>query len=124
MNTQWTDVYDDVKEFEYGGKKFKALIDVSITDDDHPVDVDFEPAELKAYLARFESGELLNVVVRVVASWNGIKGEDYLGACHLKAGSEDDVRQTVEDHGMVAQALDNLSREVFDRLEQLKPLTK
>lgn len=77
--------------------------------------------ENKAYLERFESGEVLSTLISVKVSLNGfscVTGSDYLGACHVSSRDlKDDVLTTVEDHGMVQVAETELK-------ESIKSLTK
>ena len=85
---------------------------IKVYEEFEPVDVAFGDDKLDAeYIARFESGELINVIIIVdVLSKSGlVKGSDILGACHIRADHfEEDVNNTVLEHDMGKQAYDEL----------------
>lgn len=80
-------------------------------------DFDFGSEEENAkYLARFESGELTMITIRVkVQSPDSIwEGVDSLGHCHVKTGPEfkSDVMSLITDHRMIGQATDEMVSEI------------
>ncbi len=75
----------------------------------------------EAYYRRFDDGDLINLVVRVVATWQDAEGSDYLGGCHVVASKlGDEVLSTAEDHGMRMEALKQLQERVVSRAKLYK----
>jgi hypothetical protein len=58
--------------------------------------------------------------VRVIASWEDFKGDDYLGACSYK--SEDDFKAGGYYEDMKAQALEDLNEEIFRNYHSIMKL--
>jgi hypothetical protein len=88
---------------------------VTKEDDTDPAgNFDFGDADENAkYLARFESGEFLVAWIRVEASYLGVKGSDSLGACHMKASDiEGETDDTIDSHGMIENAIKQLTDEL------------
>jgi hypothetical protein len=84
-------------------------------------DFDFGSAkENKAYLKRFHDGELECVLIRVQAHFEGLTGDDYLGMCHIRAGSVDDLMQCVCEHAMEFHAREDLERQIIKIADALK----
>jgi hypothetical protein len=76
-------------------------------------DFDFGSEEAnKEYLQRFIDGELACVLIRVSAHLGGLVGTDYLGMCHVRDGSVDDLMQAVCTHNMEFVALRELESSV------------
>lgn len=77
-------------------------------------DFDFgSDSENKAYLKRFESGELINVSIEVaIYDKSGeLEGIDNLGCCHVTSSNlENDILEIVKDHAMIETAHDELKR--------------
>lgn len=100
----------------------EVLIVIEVEEDDiHPKDdFDFGNAEDNAeYLQRFERGELFIGVISVKAYALGFEASDYLGACHLHCNNmfnskpfEDDVNNTISEHGMIDTAIEALKLEL------------
>lgn len=112
MSTQWQIIDEFDRTITVAGREFTARVEITVADDDtDPADgFDFgSETENAAYLARFESGELANVCIRVRAMWNGLEGVDRLGACHVKAGNDAECLSLAADHSMIELALEDLA---------------
>jgi hypothetical protein len=72
-------------------------------------------------LARFQSGELLNVFIKVTASALGENGYDYLGQCFIRSSHiDDDIANIVAEHDMKNQACLELKNNVLLAYKTLK----
>lgn len=85
-------------------------------------DFDFgDEIENAKYLKRFESGELMCIVIRVEAYAEGEQGTDYLGMCHVKASNlESDVRNIIAEHDMKHNACVELRDNILSRAQTMK----
>ncbi len=105
-------LYTETMPLAVNGRTLDATVRVyTETDQDGPEGgFDFGDAKANAdYLARFERGTLQNILIKVEVSALGLDADDYLGACHVRTRYFDkDVRDTVRDHGMIAEAADTL----------------
>jgi len=103
--------------FQLNGRNLLAEITVDVSDEQEPVDVAYETEEEnREYIARFDSDELANVCITVTARHVGsnVKASDSLGACHVRTRYfEEDVEETIESHGMVAEALSALEADMW-----------
>jgi len=102
-----------------GGRVLLCTVSISVAEEEELVEgsVSFGDADAEAeYYARFESGELLNLCVRVLAAWQDSDGSDFLGGCHVVAADwERDVEALVKDHAMVDSALNELKLRITER---------
>jgi hypothetical protein len=74
-------------------------------------------------IARFESGELLNLSLKVTVSALGETGTDYLGQCFVTARNvEIDVLNIAAEHDMKNQAAIELVGNLKCQWETLKPI--
>lgn len=89
-------------------------------------DFDFGDAKANAdYEARFERGELCNIVVSVIVRAEGLEGIDTLGGCHVSNRDfENDLMQLVNDHAMIENATAELSKDILDAAVRLQKYTK
>jgi hypothetical protein len=98
------------------GYSVVATIETAIAPDDTDPAGDFDfgdENENAEYLARFHSGELEMVLIRVRATWNGLEGSDYLGANHLLARDvELGALEAAQDHGMADNAIAELVQSI------------
>ncbi len=109
------------------GKQFPAQVTVAIDYETDPVsdqiafgNTEEDKQAERDYIARFERGELLNLVVRVEAKAFGIIGTDYLGGVHARAKHlNDDIREMVADHGMDTNAISDLVSQVLELANNL-----
>lgn len=119
---------------EINGETTPVRIDVFVDEDecvDPAGDFDFgDDAENQKYLERFQSGELfIGVIeVRATAIELGEFESDVLGACHLTSNNmfdsgpfTKDVENIIEEHGMVAQALECLKGVLKHKINLYKP---
>lgn len=103
------------KEIEFNGKKIEVSIDYAWEYEVDDVEGDFDfgnEDENRTYLQRFRNGELECVSIRVQAHFRGLTGSDYLGMNHIKAGSTDDMLQSIAEHCMVENAIDDLGQQL------------
>lgn len=84
-------------------------------------DVDFgNKAENEAYLKRFESGELLNIIIFVKANAEGETGSDCLGMNHVKANDlENEVRRIVAEYDMKNNACIELRESILSTAKRM-----
>jgi hypothetical protein len=98
--------------FTYKKKQLYAEIYITYMPETESVEGNFaigNEEENKAYLARFESGALLNVALTVEARFKGFEGYARLGMCHVSAqGLAGELARLVDDHGLVWEALEDL----------------
>ena len=90
-------------------------------------DFDFGDADDNArYEARFgQRGDLANVVVSVIVRAEGLEGIDTLGGCHVSIRDFDnDLMQLVNDHAMIDNATDTLSKEILEAAVRLQKYAK
>lgn len=68
--------------------------------------------ENKAYLARFNSGELSNIIIFVKVYDNSFNvcGEDILGGCHIR--NTDDILATIKEYAMIDNAKLDLAKQL------------
>lgn len=67
---------------------------------------------------RFESGELLNVMIQCKAYALGVNGFDYLGQCFVNAKNYADELLTIAaDHDMKNSACKNLKEEIISNFK-------
>lgn len=79
-----------------------------------------DEVENAAYLARFESGELLNLIITVTAECCGVTGFDSLGGCHVTSAKlESDVKDLIKNYAMVETAIDSLKSNLLDQAKRL-----
>lgn len=119
------------RTIEVNGIPVQAMIRIYI-DEDHdsdPFDMDFEsPEDRSAYERRFTRGELFNAWIQVVATAHGIDGSDTLCNVHMHCNNmfnpapfEADLKSTLEDHDMIQNALNELTRELIEQANTLQP---
>ncbi len=118
---EWNEVSRREVETTLAGRTLTVTLVTSFTEDDSEIAGSFDfgdEAENEAYLARFESSEVVNVLVRVEASWHDSKRSDYLGGCHLLSqGLEAQVLEIARYHGMEAEALACLALEIQSKIK-------
>lgn len=85
-----------------GLKHIKANVEYSYCYEEEAPDFDYgNEEENKAEMRRFESGELLNLILSVEVSALGEEGRDVLGQVFVKSKTaEDDLIQTAIEHDM------------------------
>ena len=112
------------RTIKVNGKPVEATIGVAISYETDSVvgSVDFGDKNAEQdYYKRFETGELLNLVLRVEASALGLSGTDYLGGVHIKASElERDTSSIVSEHGMIDVAISELTQEITDTAKRLR----
>ena len=114
--------YETIEIKDYYSTTFKRNITLGVYWDYDQTEIegsfDFgNDKENKEYLAKFESGELLSVVIKVTASYQSISESDYLGGCHVRAKNlHEDVLTMVKEHDMQ----DAASNQLYDYCKQLK----
>lgn len=98
------------KPIQIGKVRETAKVSISFEYDGNAPDFDYGNSEENAKeLARFESGELLNILIVVKAELDGEIGTDCLGQCFIEADNlKAGIEKTVKDHNMVDQALAEL----------------
>lgn len=95
-------------------------IRIATAPDYEELEFDFGNATSNAeYRARFESGELQSVIIRVSCTALGVYGDTYLGACHV--ANQQDILDTVRDYDLRGEALLELQTESDTMIEQLAP---
>ena len=108
-----------------GQEIFNATQVVSWAYDDIDVSRDFDFGDEQAnkeYLARFESGELVNIVVFVKVFFDNFEGTDCLGGCNVRDKYLlTDIEETVKEHGMQKNARDELKKNIESTLKRLVP---
>ena len=119
----------ETKEMTILGVKETVKIEYSEDYDDIDVADTFDFGDEKEnadYLARFKSGnDLVSLVIQVkITTEKGITGRDVLGGCHVKAGSESDIMQTITDNGMLDNAKDDLESSIINGIARGKRLAE
>lgn len=113
---------DTVKQYTIELSEFKKPIQVNIKFDyeQDPPDFDYGTEHVnQKEMARFESGELLNLYVLVEVSIGHLVGHDSLGQVFVKASNlEQDVMDTVQAYDMVQNAIESLKIDI-ERTKQL-----
>lgn len=118
------------KDLAINGQTITTYITVKVEEDyDTDIEGGFDfgnETENKAYLARFESGELFMGCIVVKAQALGLCGVDVLGACHLYSNNMFDsskfnqsVEETIESHAMVENALKDLENIIVHQARAL-----
>jgi CRISPR/Cas system CSM-associated protein Csm3 (group 7 of RAMP superfamily) len=121
-------MYTNIKRYTENRTILDKIVPITFTlsydYDDIPVEYGFDfgsKEENEEYLKKFELGELLNVVIKIEASYLGLEGTDYLGSCHVRSRElESDIQDIVKDHLMVEEAFDELSNNVIRLVNQFK----
>lgn len=115
---KWELLGDATKHrIKVGSKSLRVTVQVSWAYEDEAPEVAWDDPQSEAeYYARFESGELANVVIRVQAFWQDADGSDCLGACHVRSSHfEEDISDLVRDHAMIDGALNDLKETIVRR---------
>lgn len=74
------------------------------------------------YLKKFESGELLNIIISVEVSFDNWTGVDHLVGCHVRDKYLlTDIESIVSEHGMQKIARDDLKKSIEQSLKSLFP---
>jgi hypothetical protein len=112
----------DIGQIEINGKRIMAHIHCAFEDDLDQPDFDYgNESENKAELARFESGELSNMLLKVTASALGETGTDVLGQVFVKTSQvESDLLSVANDHDMINNALIELKNNIIYQYKTLK----
>jgi hypothetical protein len=114
---------------DVNGIQVKATIRVYVEEDfdSDPFDMDFESdKDKRAYVRRFKNGELFSAGIIVEASAHGETGSDSLWNVHMHTNNmfnpspfEADLKETIECHGMIQIAVDDLKRVLTERANEL-----
>lgn len=90
-------------------------VQVNVYYDDMSVEGSFDFGDEKEnqdYLDRFNSGELISLVVEVVATdlSGHVRESDILGGVHVNTNRniEEQIKETIKDHTMISNAKDSL----------------
>jgi len=112
------------KEIEINGHSVLVGVFIAWAWETEPVEGSFcfgDEQENAEYLARFKSGELANVCLRVTAYAEGCEGVDHLGMCHISTENfEDEILKAVTDQGMEGEAVAYLTIEILNQAKRLK----
>lgn len=100
--------------FIVNGHELGATIQYLYDYDQESIDVAFESEEENtAYVARFDSGELVSLNITIKATWRDVVGYDNLCACHVYSRTaEKELAELAEHHGMVDEALAQLKQHI------------
>ncbi len=77
------------------------------------------PEAYKTYLAKFESGDLCFVYIVATAYLGNMEGSDSIGAVEVSKPS--DVKQAVDDHGLIENAIADLTRNALTFVATIAP---
>lgn len=115
------------RTIDINGHVVEATVLVEWEYDDNVPDFDYGSPELnQAELDRFDSGELLNILVTVTAEAEGEAAGEAIGQVFVSAQTmKTDINTCVEDNGMVATACQELKTIIMDKATKLsKYITK
>lgn len=87
-------------------------------DQDFQLDWDFEPGEKEKLERQLERGDITPCGIVVEAFADGIEGSDSLWA--VLVSKPEDITQTIEDHGMVDIACNELVAELIATANRLR----
>lgn len=85
-------------------------------------DFDFgNKLENEKYLMEFQSGNYLNICIKVTATSLGEEGTDILGQCHISAKNmEADILECVDEHDMNNKACIELRNKIIHQYKTFK----
>lgn len=108
--------------FTYNDKELIAHISCKYDYEREAPEIGLESEEEnEKYLQRFETGEYANILLCVVASCLGEKGEDWLGQVHIVSKDyENQINEAIIDHGMVANAIEELCLSIDKKVHLFK----
>lgn len=111
---------------EFRGHSLYAHLAVMVDYDQVSPDFDFgNEAENQKYLERFNSGEMLNLVITVVATWQGYEGSDILGECHISSKNlEAETLDMITEHEMMDKACIDLVTTLTAEYDKAKQFVK
>lgn len=118
----WINIDTEERTIEFRGKPLHVEVSIDVADEQDDVEGDFDfgdAAENAEYLARFRSGELSAVCIRVTATALGEEGTDYLGMCHVHTGRQSDVLEQAQEYEMVDRACEDLVSHLESRVQRL-----
>lgn len=110
------------RELDINGVKTIALIRISYDYETDAPDFDCGNEEDNEHEARrFQSGELLNLVIQVKACAEGESAWDTLGQVFVRARQlEYDLEQTCAEHEMTENVLFQLKSEIINKAQRLQ----
>lgn len=113
--------YDNC-EVEINGKSIYVELEYSWDYDEEEPDFAYGSEEEDAKeLARFESGELSNLVLKVTAKALGETGDDMLGQVFVRSDyATEDLLSTAKEHDMVDRAVSLLKANIIGTYNTLK----
>ena len=116
------ELFEKYEKMIFGTSILEVLVTASYEYCDSDVDdMDFDSDNDRlAYIERFNTGELMNVVLIVKATVADIEGVAILGACHVTGTG--DMETTINDYDLVIEALDDLENNLNKHLNLLKKL--
>lgn len=111
--SRWTITKRQTEPFSFAGKELKASVIISTAYEEGAPAFDYGSDEENAEMQRkFDNGTLGNFCVKVSAHFMGLEGTDYLG--QVFARHDEDILETVEDYGMIKNAVGELHNNLFD----------
>lgn len=104
------------------GKPIEVKVKYRYENDQNSPDFDYGSKEENAKeMARFDSGELLNLCLVVKVSAFGETATDYLGQCFVNAKTvESELLEIAQDHEMVGNACDDLNNFVVSKYSEFQ----
>lgn len=110
------------REVKIGNKLVVVLIVFEYDYENESPEIYFDSNEERnKYLSKFETGELSNLFLRVIASALGEKGSDSLGQVHVVSKNADnDLIEIAFQHGMISNAIEELVKNCEAKYLELK----
>lgn len=98
------------------GKELEVTLRLVVTEDNEIDQLkEFDPDVADDIRRELAAGTIKSCLLQVTAKWKDLHACDYLGAVYLRPDeTEDSVIQTVKEHDMKDQALDELKGKVFE----------
>lgn len=111
---------DDIKKMVLvNGIEIEVNVSFHVEPDDCEIDIEFETDEEKQeFYKKLNSGQIQNVFIQVIASYQGIIGADSLGGNLIS--SKNEILETIEEHGMTENACEELVKEIIQMSKDLK----